>query len=285
MNLKLDSKILEETTDLNNITSSGCIRTGKYDASKVLNMVSGIKQCIVLTLHTSNQASYKQILFDGETDNVYYRSKPYGTNTSWSPWKNTLPVNISGKSNTSGTADIAKSVDWNNITGKPTIIDATEYNKHVNAYNMLNNKFNNLKSILRSYLNVKHPSAKAAIGYGVLSNGWGYMNSDVSVATLRGLIMNSPAGKTYSANTAVKVATISEAYPNTNFSFDSANAIGYQQGSSYIVTFTVSATRASNTSIDIYLTCNSDYPYQQPLVIYFNDLGWLTSATNIITSN
>ena len=228
---------------------------------------------------------YQQILYSIDTEGnnkVYTRTCANG---AWSKWTNTLPVNISGKSNTSGTADVAKSVDWNNITGKPTIIDATEYNKHVNAYSMLNNKFNNLKSILRSYLNVKHPSAKPAIGYGVLSNGWGYMNSDVSVATLRGLIMNSPAGKTYSANTAVKVATISEAYPNTNFSFDSANAIGYQQGSSYIVTFTVSATRASNTSIDIYLTCNSDYPYQQPLVIYFNDLGWLTSATNIITSN
>ena len=150
---------------------------------------------------------------------------------------------------------------------------------------MLNNKFNNLKSVLRSYLNVKHPSATPAIGYGVLSNGWGYMNSEASVATLRGLIMNSPAGKTYSANTAVKVATISEAYPNTNFVFNSANAIGYRQGSPYIVTFTVSATRASNTSIDIYLTCLGDYTYEEPLIIYFDDLGWLTSATNIITSN
>ena len=213
---------------------------------------------------------------------MYTRTCANGT---WSEWTNTLPVNISGKSNTSGTADTAKSVAWDNITGKPTIIDATEYNKHVNAYSSLNNRFNNLKSILRSYLNVKHPSADAAIGYGILSNGWGYMNSDASVATLRGLILNSPAGKTYSANAAVKVATISEAYPNTNFAFNSANAYGYQQGTSSIFSFTVSATRASNSSIDIYLTCLSDYPYQQALVIYFQDLGWLTSATNIITSN
>lgn len=213
---------------------------------------------------------------------VYIRTCANGT---WSKWTDALPINISGKSNTSGTADVAKSVDWNNITGKPTIIDATEYNKHVNAYSMLNNKVNTLKSILRSYLNVKHPSAHAAIGYGILSNGWGYMNSEESIATLRGLILNSPTGKTYSANAAVKVATISEAYPNTNFGFNSANAFGYQQGTSSIFSFTVSATRASNSSIDIYLTCTSDYPYQQALVIYFEDLGWLTSATNIITSN
>ena len=229
--------------------------------------------------------AYRQIMAGTDRSGVTKLYTRVYTNDAWSDWSDYFPINVTGKSNTSGTADVAESVDWNNITGKPTIIDATEYNKHVNAYSVLNNKFNNLKSILRSYLNVKHPSAKPAIGYGVLSNGWGYMNSDASVATLRGLIMNSPAGKTYSANTAVKVATISEAYPNTNFSFDSANAVGYQQGSSYIVTFTVSATRASNTSIDIYLTCTSDYPYQQPLVIYFNDLGWLTSATNIITSN
>lgn len=175
-------------------------------------------------------------------------------------------------------------MSWNDVTGKPVIIDSTQYSNHVNAFNVLNSKFNNLKSILRSYLNVKHPTASAAIGYGILSNGWGYMNSDASIATLRGLILNSPAGKTYSANAAVKVATISEAYPNTNFVFNSANAYGYQQGSSSIFSFTVSATRVSNSSIDIYLTCISDYPYQQALVIYFQDLGWLTSATNIITS-
>lgn len=206
-------------------------------------------------------------------------------NGTWGKWTDTLPVNISGKSNTSGTADTAKSVSWDNITGKPTIIDATEYNKHVNAYSSLNNKFLNLKSTLRSYLNVKHPSVSPAIGFGILSNGWGYMSSDASIGVMRGLILNSPTGKTYSANTAVKVGVISEAYPSTNFVFNSANAYGYQQGSSMLVSFTVSGVRESNTTIGLYLTCITDYMYQQPLVVYFNDLGWLTSATNIITAN
>lgn len=274
--------------EVNNIDVNTCKESGFYKSgghNTCTNKPANVDNFGLINVGCGHTEYYQQILYSMDTEGnskMYTRTCINGT---WGKWTNTLPVNISGKSNTSRTADVAKSVDWNNITGKPTIIDATEYNKHVNAYSMLNNKFNNLKSILRSYLNVKHPSAKPAIGYGVLSNGWGYMNSDVSVATLRGLIMNSPAGKTYSANTAVKVATISEAYPNTNFSFDSVNAIGYQQGSSYIVTFTVSATRASNSSIDIYLTCLSDYPYQQPLVIYFQDLGWITSATNIITSN
>ena len=272
-----------DNIDVNTFKESGFYKSG--GGNTCTNKPADVEHFGLINVGCAHGEYYQQILYSTDrkgNSKMYTRTCANGT---WSEWTNTLPVNISGKSNTSGTADTAKSVDWNNITGKPTIIDATEYNKHVNAYSSLNNRFNNLKSILRSYLNVKHPSAKAAIGYGVLSNGWGYMNSDASVATLRGLIMNSPAGKTYSANTAVKVATISEAYPNTNFSFNSANAVGYQQGSSYIVTFTVSATRASNTSIDIYLTCLSDYPYQQPLVIYFNDLGWITSATNIITSN
>lgn len=207
------------------------------------------------------------------------------TNDTWSNWSDYFPMNVTGKSNTSGTADVAKSVSWNDVTGKPVIIDSKQYSNHVNAFNVLNTKFNNLKSILRSYLNVKHPSATANIGYGILSNGWGYMSSDESIAIFRGLILNSPAGRTYSANAAVKVATISEAYPNTNFIFNSANAFGYQQGSSSIFTFTVTMTRASNNSIDVYLTCLSDYPYQQALVIYFQDLGWYTSATNIITTD
>lgn len=207
------------------------------------------------------------------------------TNDTWSDWSDYFPMNITGRSNTSGTADVAKGVSWNDVTGKPVIIDSEEYYNHVNAFNILNSKFNDLKSILRSYLNVKHPSATPNIGYGILSNGWGYISSDASIAIFRGLILNSPAGRTYSANAAVKVATISEAYPNTDFSFNSAIAVGYQQGSSSIFTFDVSATRASNSSIDIYLACTSNYPYQQPLVIYFQDLGWFTSATNIITSD
>jgi hypothetical protein len=229
--------------------------------------------------------AYRQIMAGTDRSGATRLYTRVCTNDTWSDWSDYFPMSITGKSNTSGTADVAKSVDWANITGKPVIIDSKQYSDHVNAFNVLNNKFNNLKSILRSYLNVKHPSARAVFGYGILSNGWGYMNSDESVATLRGLILSSPAGTTYSANAAVKVATISEAYPNTNFVFNSANAYGYQQGTSSIFTFTVSATRASNNSIDIYLTCISDYPYQQALVIYFNDLGWLTSATNIITSN
>lgn len=229
--------------------------------------------------------AYRQIMAGTDRSGATRLYTRVCTNDTWSDWSDYFPMSITGKSNTSGTADVAKSVDWANITGKPVIIDSKQYSDHVNAFNVLNNKFNNLKSILRSYLNVKHPSARAVFGYGILSNGWGYMNSDESVATLRGLILSSPAGTTYSANAAVKVATISEAYPNTNFVFYSANAYGYQQGTSSIFTFTVSATRASNNSIDIYLTCISDYPYQQALVIYFNDLGWLTSATNIITSN
>ena len=228
--------------------------------------------------------AYRQIMAgtDGSgTTRLYTR---VCTNDTWSDWSDYFPMNITGKSNTSGTADVARSVSWNDVTGKPVIIDSTQYSNHVNAFNVLNNKFNNLKSILRSYLNVIHPSASAAIGYGILSNGWGYMNSEESIATLRGLILNSPAGKTYSANAAVKVATISEAYPNTNFVFNSANAFGYQQGSSSIFSFEVTASRASNRSIDIYLTCLENYPYQQALVIYFQDLGWLTSARDIITS-
>ena len=229
--------------------------------------------------------AYRQIMAGTDRSGAARLYTRVCTNDTWSDWSDYFPMNISGKSNTSGTADVAKGVSWNDVTGKPVIIDSEQYINHVNAFNALNSKFNNLKSILRSYLNVKHPSATPNIGYGILSNGWGYMSSDASIAIFRGLILNSPAGRTYSENAAVKVATISEAYPNTNFTFNSANAFGYQQGSSSIFTFTVTMTRASNNSIDIYLTCLSNYPYQQALVIYFQDLGWYTSATNIITSD
>lgn len=228
---------------------------------------------------------YRQIMSGNDNSGNTKLYTRVCTNDTWSDWSDYFPMNITGRSNTSGTADVAKGVSWNDVTGKPVIIDSEEYSDHVNAFNVLKNKFNNLKSILRSYLNVKHPSATANIGYGILSNGWGYMSSDASIAIFRGLILNSPAGRTYSANAAVKVATISDAYPNTNFTFNSANAFGYQQGSSSIFTFTVTMTRASNSSIDIYLACLSDYPYQQALVIYFQDLGWYTSATNIITTD
>lgn len=269
--------------DVNTCRESGFYKSGGGNACR--NKPDHVDNFGLINVGCGHTEYHYQILYSNDDMGkfkVYTRTCINGT---WSKWTDVLPINISGKSNTSGTADVAKSVDWANITGKPVIIDSAQYSNYVNAFNVLNNKFNNLKSILRSYLNVKHPSASAAIGYGILSNGWGYMNSDASIATLRGLILNSPAGKTYSANAAVKVATISEAYPNTNFVFNSANAFGYQQGSSSIFSFTVSATRASNSSIDIYLTCISDYPYQQALVIYFQDLGWLTSATNIITSN
>lgn len=278
---KATAKIVS-SEDTNKFVEVGFYRAN--EGNTCTNKPDNVNNFGLINMRCGDHA-YRQIMAGTDRSGATRLYTRVCTNDTWSDWSDYFPMSITGKSNTSGTADVAKSVSWNDVTGKPVIIDSEQYLNHVNAFNVLNNKFNNLKSILRSYLNVKHPSASPAIGYGILSNGWGYMNSEVSVATLRGLILNSPAGKIYTANTAVKVATITEAYPNTNFGFNSATAVGYQQGTSSSYVFDVSATRASNSSIDIYLTCTSEYQYYQALVIYFQDLGWVTSATNIINSN
>ena len=138
---------IDSIDKLNN--SSMEANTFKYATMAALSGLDGWdnNDGIVLSASWNSSANYgHQILLDDSSYNIAHR---YRNNGTWSSWKRFLDtsnynsyvptktgggasgtwgINITGKATTAGTADVANSVAWGNVRGKPDTFTPSAHN-------------------------------------------------------------------------------------------------------------------------------------------------------------